>query len=189
MNYEIIKEEVVYDGFLNIRKALVAHDSFYKKERILIKRESLERGDSVGVLVFEPETDCVLFVRQFRYPARKSGNGWMIEIPAGYVEQDEDPEESAQREVEEEMGYRATRFHHVCTFYLSPGYSSEKMFLYYTEVNSGKKVSDGGGNEDEDEDIELVRIPKNLLLEKIGMGDIIDAKSIIAIQWLLNRYK
>jgi ADP-ribose pyrophosphatase len=189
MKYHIIKEQLVYDGFLKIKKAEIEHDSFHRKDRMRVNRESLEMGCSVGILVFEPKSDMVIFVRQFRYPGRHKQNGWLFEIPAGYVEAEEDPKESARREVEEELGYSTDSFKHLCTFYMSPGVSSERMSLYYTEVTDKDRIYKGGGNDDENEDIEVIKIPIDQLSEKIEAGEITDAKSIIAIQWiLLNQF-
>ncbi|HAV54924.1 MAG TPA: ADP-ribose pyrophosphatase, partial [Aequorivita sp.] len=115
-------------------KASVTYDTF-SGNRIKTKRLAFERGDSVAVLLFEKETGTILFTNQFRYPTCKNNDGWLLEIPAGSLEEDEIPQECIRREVLEELGYRLTSPILINTFYTSPGASTERIFLYYAEVS------------------------------------------------------
>ncbi|TSE11467.1 MULTISPECIES: NUDIX domain-containing protein [Aquimarina] len=185
MEYKILSEDLVYDGFLKIRKASVIHDRFNQNTPINYVREMMDKGDCVAVLLYEKDTDKVLFINQFRYPTIKNDNGWLLEIPAGGIEENEDAKDCAIREVEEETGYKVHKLEHISTFYATPGVSSERMYLYYGEVFERDQISKGGGVEEEDEDIQLCKISiseiKTLLESKI----INDAKSIIALQWFM----
>jgi ADP-ribose pyrophosphatase len=153
----------------------------------LVRRLSLERGDSVAVLVFNQTTDKLILVSQFRYPTYQNQDGWIIEAIAGMVDPGETPEESAQREVQEETGLNIDRFEHITTFYPSPGGSSERIHLFYSEVSGDKaKYQETSGLIGEGEDIKAVEITLTDALERIKSGEIVDAKTIIGIYWLEN---
>lgn len=187
MEFKIIEEEVVYDGVFKVVKAHLWHESFNSGEKVECDREVFERGDSVAVVIYERDSDSILFTNQFRYATTKSDNGWILEILAGSLKENEDPVECAKREVLEELGYSVMTFEFVSTFYSSPGGSSERVYLYYCEVNQEDKIETGGGVEGEKEDIELIKKPMQDLGELLKSGLIKDAKSIIGLQWLQMR--
>src|SRR5699024_73478 len=90
-------------------------------------REIVTHPGAVAIIA-ETEEDKILFVEQFRKPLEKS----LIEIPAGKLEQNELPEKSAYRELEEETGYTTNELHYITSFYTSPGFANEIIYLYYT---------------------------------------------------------
>ena len=90
MIYKILNEEIVFDGFFKIKKAKIKHELFDSKT-IEIERLCFERGDSVAILIYEKDTDSLLFTNKFRYPTTKEESGWILELTAGSIE----PEESA----------------------------------------------------------------------------------------------
>ncbi|MBK5213022.1 MAG: NUDIX hydrolase [Flavobacteriaceae bacterium] len=182
MKYSIKNEEVVFNDHYKIVKANVTYDTFEGKQ-ITTKRLAFERGDSVAILLLEKETQSILLTNQFRYPSCKNNDGWMLEIPAGSVEKNEKPEDCIVREVMEELGYKIKKPKHISTFYTSPGASTERVFLFFSEVSQKDKTEKGGGNESENEDIQLVKIPVSKI--KMKMGELKDAKTILAIQWFL----
>lgn len=190
MKYKVIDNEVgdalVYDGFLKIKKTLVEIETFidgnFKGELIQKTFEVMERGNAVAVLIRDTDTNTFLFTNQFRYPTIKENSGWLLEIPAGGVKENENPEECAKREVEEELGYLINDLKMISKFYVSPGGTTEMIFLYYAEVNSINKTSKGGGLKYEKEDIKMTTISVNEVMSKVG-SELIDAKTIIAIQW------
>jgi len=110
----------------------------------------------------------------------------MIELIAGMIDRGEQPEASIRREIEEELGYRADRIEHVATFYVSPGGSSERIWLYYAEVGEAGHVSAGGGLAGEHEDIRVVSISPEEARTALKDGRIADAKTIIGLQWLFS---
>lgn len=187
MKYTIHNEEIVYNGFLKIKKADITHDSFADNTPISYDREVLDKGDCIAVLLYEKDSDSILLIQQFRYPTIKHTTGWFIELPAGAIENDEDPAVAAYREVKEETGYKVKHLEQITTFYATPGSSSERMFLFYGEVETSDKIEKGGGATYEDEDIKLVKIPvmdiKNILKKNI----LPDAKTILALQWFLMK--
>ncbi len=124
----------------------------------------LERGDAVGALLYDPERRKVIAVRQFRLPAREKGQGrgWMVEAVAGMIPETADglhaetPLQCLIREVHEETGYQLTQATPICTFFSSPGGSTERIYLFYAEVRTTQKLAEGGGVKDDGEDIETV---------------------------------
>lgn len=127
------------------------------------------RKDAVGIVaVFEDDT--TLLVRQYR-PAVKIET---LEIPAGLLERDESPVEAALRELEEETGYRAEKIEKICEYFMSPGVSAGRFYLYYAEnlVKTQQHL-------DEDEFVEVDRVS----LRDIAMSDLSDGKSIIAVEY------
>jgi ADP-ribose pyrophosphatase len=182
------QKRYIVDDFFKLEEAHLRFEKFNGGMSQSVRRFSLERGDSVAVLVFNMDTKKLILISQFRYPTYKNGHGWTIETIAGMVDSGETPEESARREVEEEVGLNVSRLEHITTFYPSPGGSSEQIFLYYSEVSrKGTKHNKLGGLINEDEDIMSLEISLADTLGKIKSGEIMDAKTIIGIYWLENR--
>lgn len=182
MQYQIHSEKTVFDNHYKIKRADVSYDSF-KGGKIDATRFAFERGDSVAILLFETDTRSFLLTNQFRYPTTKHEQGWILEIPAGSLKENESPEACIVREVEEELGYKIDWVEHLFTFYTSPGGSTERMFLFYSETTSKEKTASGGGLEEEKEDIQLTKIPLSDL--KSELLNFRDAKTILAFQWYL----
>lgn len=182
MKYVITKEETVFNDHYQVVQANVAYSTFDGGE-IMARRLAFERGDSVAILLFEKESKSILLTNQFRYPSCKHNNGWLLEIPAGSLEKDEDPEKCIKREVLEEIGYKIKIPKLIHTFYTSPGAVTERIFLYFAEVSEKDKIAKGGGVEAENEDIQLVKLPVKEIEAKLS--EIKDAKTIIALQWFL----
>jgi ADP-ribose pyrophosphatase len=182
MKYSISEEKIVFNDNYKMVKAKVIYDTF-EGNQINTTRLAFERGDSVAVLLLEKESDSILLTNQFRYPTCKNNDGWLLEIPAGSMEENEKPEECVKREVMEELGYKIEKVKLLNTFYTSPGASTERIFLFYSEVSKSDHVEKGGGNESENEDIQLVKIPISEIASKIS--EFKDAKTILALQWFL----
>ena len=161
-----------------------------------ITRINFERGDAVGVLLYDPQDDAVILVRQFRYPVyarlaphEREGDGareaWLLEIVAGVVDEDQTVKEVAHRELLEEAGYKAKgELQPITTIYPSPGGSSERIHLFLGEVDCRQRAGDGGGITAEGEDIQIVVLPFREAMGMIARGEICDAKTIIALQYL-----
>ena len=182
MKYSISNEKVVFNDHYKMVKAQVSYNTFNGNE-INTKRLAFERGDSVAIILREKETNSILLTNQFRYPTCKHNEGWLLEIPAGSLEENERPEDCIIREVMEELGYRIESPKLVSTFYTSPGASTERIFFFFAEVSQEDKIEKGGGQKNENEDIQMVKIPVSEILEKILK--VKDAKTILALQWFL----
>ncbi len=127
-------------------------------------------GSAVIVPAFEDGT--VALVCQYRHPAVR----YLLEVPAGTLNRGERPEEGAARELEEELGFVAGRLEKLSEFYVSPGFCEEKMWIYLaTEMVETKQQLE------EDEIVDVVRLPFSQALEMISAGEIEDAKTIIGL--------
>lgn len=161
-----------------------------------ITRISFERGDSVGVLLYDTREDMVILVRQFRYPVYAGLNhgrspddaaqeAWLLEVVAGIQEEGETVRDIAHRELLEEAGYRTEgELEHIATFYASPGGTSERIHLYLGYVNGQSRSGAGGGLIAEGEDTQVVVLPLAEAMAQVSRGEIQDAKTIVALQHL-----
>src|SRR5262245_42746611 len=184
----IEQKRYILDDFFKIEEAYLRFEQFNGKMSPLVRRLSLERGDSVAVLILNHNTGKLIMVSQFRYPTYQNKHGWTIEILAGMIDPGEKPEESVRRELEEEIGLKINNLDPISTFYPSPGGSSERIYLYYSEVSgSGATYKETGGLIGHGEDVKAMEISLEDALSKIRSGEIVDAKTIIAIYWLENR--
>jgi ADP-ribose pyrophosphatase len=182
MNYSITHEKLIFNDHYKIVEAEVTYETF-DGSFIKTRRLAFERGNSVAAVIVEKETNSILLTKQFRYPTCKESEGWMLEIPAGSIEKDEEPIDCLKREIMEELGYKIKSPEHLQTFYASPGASTERIFLFYATVSEKDKIGKGGGNQNEMEDIQIIKIPIEKISEEIGK--IKDAKTILALQWFL----
>lgn len=184
---EIEKRQIIFDDFFMIEEAYLKIEKADGEMSQTLRRLNFERGDSVAVLIWNIDQQKAILVKQFRYPAYTKGSGWMVELVAGMLEETEDPVEAVRREVLEEIGYQITKVEHIATPFFSPGGSSERVYLYYAEVKDADKVAEGGGLEEDEENIELVEYTLGDLLEGVQTGEIVDAKTIIAAMWLQQK--
>ena len=147
-------------------------------------RETYDRGNGATILLYNLEKQSVILTRQFRFPAYVNGlsEGLLIETAAGLLDQ-ASPEERIKQEVEEETGYRVDQVRKVFEAYMSPGSVTEKLFFFVATYDAGSKVNDGGGVENEGEDIEVLEIPISTCMEMIQKGDIKDGKTIMLLQY------
>ncbi len=137
------------------------------------------------VLPFDPDRSCVLLIQQFRYPAYvRNGPGWLWEIVAGMQDKGRDRVAVAYAELFEEAGYHIDDLAPIAHFYPSPGGLSERMYLYLGYISPDRHVAAGGGLPSESEDIKVALFPLAEALGMVESGEICDAKTIIALQWL-----
>lgn len=161
-------EEIIYKGFYTYKKLLVES----KGEEVT--REQIDIGRIAAALVYNTQKKKYILVKQHRLGAGQK----LLEIVAGIVENKKaDPEKIIRKEIKEETGYTVDKLEQVKTFYSSPGASTEQVFLYYAEVS--QKVAEGGGLEEEHEDIEVLELDWEELLQ----ASLQDSKTIIAVQW------
>ncbi len=184
-DYEIVAREAGYDGFFRLDRLSVRfrrYDGGWSE----ITREVLERGHTVGVLLYDPARDKVVLVEQFRAPAVDAPGGpWLIETVAGIIEAGETPEDVARRETAEETSLTVGAIERIGAFMLSPGGTSEFITLYLGRVDSRDA---GGVHGIDDEDIRTVVMDTDDALAALADGRIVAANAVIALQWLaLNR--
>lgn len=183
----IEQKRYILDDFFKVDEAYLRFEQFNGQMSPRVRRLSLERGNSVAVLIFNQDAQKLILASQFRYPTYKNKHGWTIEAIAGMIDQGETPEQAARRELQEEVGLHVDTLEHVTTFYPSPGGSSEQIYLFYSEV-SGKraKYKETGGILSHGEDVKAVEVSLEEALARIRSGEIRDAKTIIGVYWLEN---
>jgi ADP-ribose pyrophosphatase len=161
-----IKSDSVYKGrILNLRVDQVAFANGMSGIREVVEH----RGAAAIVPLLE---DKVILVRQFRYAASTE----LLEIPAGTLEQGEDPEVCARRELEEETGYKCNELDKILECFVAPGYSTERIHFYMARKLELSKM-----NTEQDEHIELEVMPIASAIEKVRRGEIRDAKTVCGL--------
>ena len=167
-----LESKYIYRGrILNLRVDSVRMPSGYRAER-----EVVEHGHSVVIVPLDSE-GYVLLVRQYRTPPAR----FLLEAPAGGVEEGETPEECVHRELKEETGYTAGKLQRLGSFWMVPGFCTEYMHAYLaTDLKAGD------AEPEEDETLELVRVPKPDITDLIRSGEIQDSKSISALLMAFN---
>ena len=146
-------------------------------------RESYDRGNGAALLPYNLARRSVVLVRQFRYPAYLNGyDDLMIEAAAGLLD-DASPEARIRAEAEEETGYRLGAIRKVFEAFTSPGAVTEKLHFFVAEYQPEMKIGSGGGIAAEGEEIEVLELPIDQALAMIGDGRIVDAKTIMLLQY------
>ena len=190
---EIFDEKLVSPGFLKIIRAKLRYKNFDGTWVEADNLEKMERGHSVAALIWNKDTEKVVLIEQFRYPTyqpEKHDSGWMIEVVAGMIDKGEEPQVAARRELIEEIGYQVDTLEYIDDFYVSPGGSTERIFLYYAEVRNKDKIAEGGGVEQEDENVRMREYSLEEISEKFFNNEFQDAKTIIALMWWFqNKHK
>ena len=153
-----------------------------------IKREVFHRTPAACILLHDRERDIVVLVKQFRLPAHLIGEpSFMIEVPAGLLD-GEDAEDAIRREAMEETGYRIRDVRFVFKALTSPGSVTEVIHFFHASIDLSDRINEGGGLADEHEDLEVLEFPLDKAVTMITDGEIIDAKTIMLLQWaVLNR--
>lgn len=185
---EVVEREECFRGFYKLDRLHLRHRLFAGGMGKLINRELFVRHDAVCVLPYDPRRDEVVLIEQFRVGALgKSRNPWLLELVAGLIDKDEQPEEVARREAMEEAGLTLGALWPLSVYYPSPGGSDERVHLFVGRCDS---VGAGGihGLEEEGEDIRVHVLSFEDALARVRDGRIDNAASIMALQWLaLNR--
>ncbi len=185
---EILRREQCFSGFYRLERLHLRHRQFSGLMGAELSRELFVRHDAVCVLPYDPQRDRVVLIEQFRVGALgKVENPWLIELVAGLIAKDEQPEDVARREAVEEAGLELGALWPVSQYFPSPGGSDERVYLYVGRCNSeGVDGVFGLAEEGEDIRVHVWTLPE--ALQAVDDGRIDNAASIIALQWLaLNR--
>jgi ADP-ribose pyrophosphatase len=167
MAYELIGRDQIYSG----RVFGVSLGTFQSKTKGEVGIEIVHHNGGAGALpVFEDGS--VALVRQWRYPLGR----YSLEISAGRIETGQSPEETARRELEEEMGLRAGEMQKLGEFFVAPGWCEEKIHVYIARSLEASRQ-----NLDDDEEIEVIRLTFDDAMARVRSGEIDDAKSIITL--------
>jgi nudix-type nucleoside diphosphatase (YffH/AdpP family) len=152
------------------------------------QRETYDRGNGATILLYDLERATVLLARQFRYPVYVNGHpdGMLLEAAAGLLD-DDDPETAIRREAEEELGVIIGDLEHVFDVFMSPGSVTERLHFFAAPYTPSARLGDGGGLVEDGEDITVVELPFAEALEMAYDGRIVDAKTIMLLQWAALR--
>jgi len=179
----IVEEEILSNNWYTLKKVTYRFQDA-KGEWKTESREAYDRGNGATILLFNRAKQTVILTRQFRLPTFINGNttGMLIETCAGLLDAD-NPEDCIRRETEEETGYRISSPQKIFELYMSPGSVTEILYFFVAEYTSDMKKSEGGGVEDEQENIEVMELSFQEALRMMSTGEIKDAKTIILLQY------
>jgi len=174
MNYRIIKSDVIYQG--KVFNTIVNQIEYNSGNKAI--REVTEHPGGAVVVPITPDGKIVM-VTQHRFPMNKV----LLELPAGKLNKDEEPFICAVRELEEETGYKSDNVKELGSIYTTPGYSSEKLWIYLA-----KDLKPGSSNREEGEyGMEVFEFTLNEIENKIYNGEVVDSKTICGI-YLAKRF-
>ncbi len=194
-----VHEETVdyqFGSLFRIVRASLQYRRFDGRMSEEINRINFERGDSVGILLYNPNQDEVALVRQFRYPVYASlspserqgegaRQGWILETVAGVQDVGLSVLQVANKELLEEAGIVVKgELQPITQFYVSPGGTSEMIRLFLGEVEERQQANTEFGVTAEGEDTQVVVISFKTAMEMVARGEINDGKTIIALQYL-----
>ena len=150
------------------------------------QRETHDRGNGATMLLYDAERETVLLTRQFRFPVYVNGHpdGMLVETPGGLLDDDDDTRRSRYGARSwRRPGTPSARSEHVFDVYMSPGSVTERVSFYAAAYGPSTRTHEGGGLDEEGEDIEILELPFRRALEMIRSGEIADAKTIMLLQW------
>ncbi|EIV2084257.1 TPA: GDP-mannose pyrophosphatase NudK [Klebsiella aerogenes] len=184
LNIHVIKDKILSENYFLLRNMtyeLTRRDGSVVRH----KREVYDRGNGATVLLYNPNKQSVVLVRQFRVATWVNGNpdGMLIETCAGLLDNDA-PEVCIRKEAIEETGYEVGEARKVFELYMSPGGVTELIHFFIAEYSEAQRANRGGGVDDED--IEVLELPFVRALEMVASGEIQDGKAVILLQYLQN---
>lgn len=192
-NHDVVieKTETVFSGFFRVLRYRLRHKLFNGEWSNPIQRELFARGNSVGILLYDPVRDCVALAQQFRIGCLDDPAGaWVWEVVAGMVKEGEECTQVALREVTEETGLELdiSQLQPIMRYYSSPGGTDECLQLYCAICDLPPAVNGIYGLAEENEDIQVKTFATAVVFDAMLNGTINNAATIIALQWLyINR--
>ena len=180
----VLEEQDAFSGYFRVARITLQHRCFNGGWSDPLTREVFHRGDAVGVLPYDPQSDSLILLEQFRAGAlRGDASPWMLELVAGIVEPGESDRDVAHREAQEEAGCAVAELVPVASFYPSAGACSEHVRLF-----CGRVLAAGAGEvhglDSEDEDILVHRVARSEALRLLAADRIANGHTLVALQWL-----
>lgn len=176
-NYDHLKEKIIHaDRVFEGKVIQVDHDTVELPNGEQSKREIVYHNGAVCLIAVHD--NFMYFVRQYRI----APDEFLLEVPAGKIEKGDLPEISAKRELEEEIGAVADKLELIHEFYVSPGFSNEFVYLY-----EAKDIDMQKQKLDDDEFLDVSKIPLQNLRQTLSDGFIRDSKTIIAVQYVIEK--
>ncbi|TQV86988.1 NUDIX domain-containing protein [Aliikangiella coralliicola] len=184
MNYKKLAKESMYQGFFELNRYTFCYEMFKGGWSQPFQREVFERGHAAAVLLLDPVANLLVLVEQFRPGAVETeADPWLLELVAGIIEENEKPEDVVFRESVEEAGCEVKNVTKICEYLVSPGGTTERIWLYLGEIDASR-LPEYAGLEEENEDIKIHKIPVSKAFEMLDGGEINNAMTLISLQWL-----
>lgn len=179
----VLNEETLSDDWYVLKKTTFEYrrrDGQWQT----VSRETYDRGNGATLLLYNTAGRSVVLTRQFRFPTYVNGNpdGRLIETTAGLLD-DAEPADRIRQEVEEETGYVIGEVKPIFQAYMSPGSVTERVYFFVAEYTMNDRLSEGGGNIEEGEDIEVLEYPFDKAMGMVSSGEICDGKTIMLLQY------
>lgn len=190
-NIHVVSKRRIFNGFFKIDEVIVDHDCFDGRRFESVRREVIVKCDTVSILLYDPQRDELLFIRQLRVPLierEERESPWTIEIVAGTIDRNETPEAIIKAEAFEEAGIDVAQLIPIYDYYSSTGGSPGKMHLYLGLCD----LTDAGGFyglEEESEDIEAFVVSREEGFELLAEGKLDNGFTIIAMLWFQLHYQ
>lgn len=184
-DFKVIKEETLFKGFYQVNAYEINFKCFDNTMSKTVRRELFVRRDAACILPFNPKTQMVVLLQQFRVGAMlKAENPWLVEMIAGIMdEEDKDPLDTAIRESKEEANIEYYQTHKMCAYYPSPGGSNEKLHCYLG-LFEGDYSEGIHGLPSEGENIRAFPCSLSQALKWLEEGKIDNASTVISLMWL-----
>ena len=192
-NATTLSTETVWQGHTRLDKVRFRNTRFDGSPSPIRTWEVWRRGHAVGVLPYDPITDHLVLIEQFRYGAMAAGmDPILLELPCGFIDGDETPEQASAREMQEEIGMQADRLLPIGRFLLSPGGSDESVTIYAGQITTPPADADGivgyGGLASENEDIRIRVLPAAQAIDIALAGACPNSITAIALLWFAARH-
>ena len=184
---KILKKEVLYKKFFEVDEFSFRYPEFRGGVSSVVSREVMERGNAAGILLYDPDADKLVFVRQFRSAVYLRGDDpWTIECVAGMIDhENETPKDVVVREAFEEAGAVAEDVEEIMSYYPSPGACTEKIWLFCGKTDASR-LPEYAGLESEAEDIKVLTVPFDEAVGMMKNGKINNALTLLALQWMVQ---
>jgi len=184
-DYEVVKRDILSQGhFMRLARYAIKHRLFNGNWSNTFNCEVLERKSAVAILPYDPLLDRVVLIEQFRPGALADPKSpWLLEIPAGVIDDNEEPEKVAYREMQEEAGCEIIALHPICEFFVSPGGANEYLHLYCGKVDA-RTIGGVHGLAKENEDIRVINLTADEAFAELYAGHIKTAPALTALMWL-----
>lgn len=182
---ELLADDVAYAGRFALQIVRFRRRRFDGRPGRELTWELWRRGRGVAVLPYDPWSDRVALIEQFRLPAHAAGlDPVMVEIVAGLLEEGEEPEAAARRECAEESGLVPDRMERIGRYMLMQGGCDETMFFYCGRVRIAEGAAAAHGLDDEGEDIRLLAMPADEAFDWLDSNRVENATAALCLQWL-----
>lgn len=187
-DYHIIEEEKRYSGYCPVTRYSLDFKLFNGGRSHVVQRELVVRPEVAAVLLYDPTQDAVILIEQIRVGALEDPKSpWILDVVAGQIDEGENAETAAHREAMEEAGCVIESLVPICHYWVSPGISNEKTFIY-CGITKARKTGEVYGLQHDGEDIKIHVLKAQDSFILLQQGKICSASAVIALQWLeLNR--